>query len=926
MTRTQRPSPIPRLLGPEAEGSALALLGLSPAECTPQRVEVALQRQLDRVAAHPEGETPEADEVRLALHAAAAQLSDPEVRRMVILEHTRAAEAATTARVITAQEPNRHALSADQERAIARAMAMNHESGEGALKKLLFIGAAVGAVLVVGFVGVAIVVSAGRGRPAPVAAAAPVPAAIPTAPGSSPPGPAGPSAPVAAAPVPAAAPGEKPAEPESRSAFTDAPTIVRGLQQSTATAKTDPATGLSKFRAAIVPLAEWWPKLDPGQRRAADAAVIEFLYALSNAPDSAVLVIDEIQRHSGRLGVSAAKSSLEAGDVWPASWATGLLARLSVERELPRGVAARVAESLNAALGAGRVTAVATFEDGALAALRRMPPRLVAKSEALNTKPRTSAEAFKRWVEAITRVGGDEAGVERALVDALEQVLIDGPEPSEDPAAYEAVEILATRIRWRETGPARGRLLEWFNDGRVTVADMNVLTSIVAGKSNAENVSPAMILSASATTDERAQMRSVYASAWGLTKAEARDSALAQWRQNVDAFIAAGVPSDAGDDVALMVALVQATRYNEAARQLWLGDGSGAKRTIEEISGTQAAMAAGASFLPSGAIAPLPPLGPGSGKLARTGGTGGGFAGGDPSASWGESFLRAERNIPVRIERLKAAELLAPPLSRLDASLLVQTALFGSPAQVRLTAQQVVMKFPDDPAIVLACLDHLPVAPKVRGVSEMLERIVRPSRLPKLGDPDWEITARRALVDRLLSMLAAQSPQAAIDQGTLFIASAYERMAGPSPSGPRGGGSGGSVAESAGDRASRSARDLFGMLRLEADRLPPADRPPMTPDQIERRLASRLAMASGPVQQFAAEQVALAEMLAYVICAERPVQSTKAREIAETMVADRRSAKHIFQQMIVTEQAMSRLWALRFGEQSARRAEGGGGS
>lgn len=886
------------------------------------RIEAALQRQLDRVAAHAEGETPEADEVRLALHAAAAQLSDPEVRRMVILEHARASEASTTARVALPQEPHLRGLSAEQERAISRAMAMNQEPGEAPLKKLLLVGAAVGAVVVVGFVGVAIVVSSGRARPVAVA---PVPAQAPAATAAVTTGGAGTAAPMAAGTVAEAAPSQPQSATEMRAAFTDAATIVRGLQQSTATAKTDPAAGLAKFRLAIAPLAEWWPKLDPGQRRAADAAVIEFIYALSNTPDSAVLVIDEVQNRAGALGAPGGLGALDATDVWPASWATGLLARLSVERELPRGVSARVAEALNAALGAGRVTAVATFEDGALAALRRMPPRLVVKAETNLAVPRSSAEALKRWVEAIGRVGGDDAGVERALVDALEQVLIDGPEPSEDAAAYEAVEILATRIRWRETGPARARLLEWFNDGRVTIADLNALTSIVAGKSNAENISPAMILSASATTDERTQMRSAYATAWGLTKAEARDSALAQWRLNVDSFLTTGVPSDVDDDVALMVTLVQATRYNEAARQLWLGDGASAKRTMDEIPGTQSAMAAGASILPSGAIAPLPPVGPGSGKLARTGGGsgGGGSSTANGSNSWGESFLRAERNIPVRIERLKAAEQLQPPLSRLDASLLVQTALFGSPAQVRLTAQQVVMKFPDDPSIVLACLDQLPVAPKVRGVSEMLERIVRPSRLPKLGDPDWEITARRALVDRLLSMLAAQSPQAAIDQGTLLIASAYERMAGPSASGPRGGSSGGSVAESAGDRASRSARDLYSMLRLEADRLPPADRPPMTPDQVERRLSSRLAMASGPVQQFAAEQAALAEMLAYVICAERPVQSTKAREIALEMVVDRRSAKHIFQQMIVTEQAMSRLWALRFGEQSAPRAGGG---
>lgn len=885
------------------------------------RIEAALQRQLDRVGAHPEGDTPEADEVRLALHAAAAQLSDPEVRRLVILEHARVAEAAPPFGATRADEPQLGRLSEEQERAVARAMAMgddSHSNGERGLKKLLIVGAAVGGVLVVAFVGIAIVVSSGRTR-TPVT---PPVAPVVTNPGAAGAATAGATASKStAAAVDAVPAGGSSAAPDTRVAFTDAVTIIRGIQRAATTARTDAAAGLQQYRAAVAPLAEWWPKLDPGQRRAADAAVIELVYALSGSPESAVLVIDDVRKRCEAL--SSATTPLDAAAVWPASWATGLLARMSVERELPSGVAARVAEALNGALGAGRVNVVVNFEDGALAALRRMPPRLVAlapSSEAQTSASHTSAEAFSRWAEAVARVGGDEAAVERALVDALEQVLIDGPEPSEVAAAYDAVEVLATRIRWRETGPARARLLEWFDDGRVSIADLNVLTSVLAGKSNAENVSSAMILSASATTDERAQMRAAYAQAWGMTKAEARNAALAMWRANVDNFIRQGLPTDSGDDVQLMVMLAQATRYNEAARLLWLGDGVAASRTLDEIGQIEGTMIAGAALQPNGAVTQLPPVGTGSGKLGRSAG-GGSQAGStsDSGVSWGESFLRAERNIPVRLERLKAAEQLTAPISRLDAAVLVQTAFFGSPVQVRLAAQQVIIKLPDDPAIVLACLDQLPVAPKVRGVSEMIERLVRPSRLPKLGDPDWELAARRALVDRLLSMLAAQSPQAAIDQGTMIIAASYERMAGQSLN-PR---NDSGLPESAGDRASKSAGELRALLRLDADRLPRADRPPATPDQVERRLGSRLSMASGPVQQFAAEQAALAEMLAYVICAERPVQSTKAHEVINAMVAERRSAKHIFQQMIATEQAMSRLWMLRFGDSTPGKPGGG---
>lgn len=70
----------------EPLGGPFALLGLEPGDVDDARVNAALLRQLARVAAHPLGATPEAEEVRLALHVAAAQLRDPLVRRALIAE------------------------------------------------------------------------------------------------------------------------------------------------------------------------------------------------------------------------------------------------------------------------------------------------------------------------------------------------------------------------------------------------------------------------------------------------------------------------------------------------------------------------------------------------------------------------------------------------------------------------------------------------------------------------------------------------------------------------------------------------------------------------------------------------------------------------------------------------------------------------
>ncbi len=74
-TLDPRIQPVEKYLGrAAAQGGPFALLGLTPDDCTQELIIVQLQRQLARLAANPDAATHEADEVRLALHAAAAKL------------------------------------------------------------------------------------------------------------------------------------------------------------------------------------------------------------------------------------------------------------------------------------------------------------------------------------------------------------------------------------------------------------------------------------------------------------------------------------------------------------------------------------------------------------------------------------------------------------------------------------------------------------------------------------------------------------------------------------------------------------------------------------------------------------------------------------------------------------------------------------
>lgn len=89
------PNPTSLFLGAEAaSGGPFALLGIEPAHCDDRSVLAALQSRLDRVDGHIQAETPQADEVRLALHAAAAQLLDPSVRQLMVMRWSEASASA----------------------------------------------------------------------------------------------------------------------------------------------------------------------------------------------------------------------------------------------------------------------------------------------------------------------------------------------------------------------------------------------------------------------------------------------------------------------------------------------------------------------------------------------------------------------------------------------------------------------------------------------------------------------------------------------------------------------------------------------------------------------------------------------------------------------------------------------------------------
>jgi hypothetical protein len=874
MTRPGPPSSptLIRILGEQAgSGVPGAILGLPPGNATEEQIATALRRQLARVDAHPRAFTAEAESVRQALRDAAVSL----MKSGGSVELPWRGPSATGG-------PAPSAFGA--ERAPAPSVDWESYSPKRKVDPAIIVGGLV-FIVVFAVVGLSVVLGTKTTPPAPPPAPAPAPATAATAAA-----PAAPAGPTAAAP-PVVSPTAAPLTP------TDPTLALRGLRGAAARIKSGDLGATADFAAALQWLGANWVKLDLGQRRAADDAIVEYLYAAGQRAEAWDGVLVALTEAVSPLTLDAA---IAPGRVWPAAFGAGVLQRLSREREFPSQYANDLARLHIAALGEDRPRQSATFEAGAAAALRRLIPRIVAKDSSVNkTAPlevdvqrdtQRVVDALARWAEAIAASGLDAPAQEQLLVDAIEALMLRA-EPEADPAVFAGIQQLAVAVKWRRDGPARDRLLAWFDDPRFSASDLSVLTTALATKSGAEGVDATMLLSAGASPMDRQTLRERYAQAWGASASASRIDAT-EWydfaRSRLDdPGVSGAVPDD-------LVAAALLARINQAARLLWAGDTSAAGGSIVKA---ERFVSSHASRLDTG---------PNRFFLYRNGPD---RAVASSNADWAVAYLAIGRHTQNRLAKFAELEQGEPPVG-VDAAVLADEACFGSPPEVRTRAQQVVIKFGRAPSVVSAVLDSLPRAAQVEPVSRMIE-VLTGATLPKPTHPDWALHARRALVTTLVDALAADSEQVVIDDAAHEIAEAYSdaippvdpaALATPATPPPPG----------AGDAAALAAvSSVWDGLIDKARAQSPNPGAHATLESIEARRRARRSLAGGPVQRWAAEQAAVCDLLAYVTAAERPAAKPRVRAIMDELAVRRRGADSIARQIRTTEHAMTLLWVVR---------------
>lgn len=750
-------------------------------------------------------------------------------------------------------------------------------------------------VAVVAIAGTMWITSRGGG-PAPTTAPPPTTTATAT------PAPAPPAAPVVTSPTqtPASTVAAQPPPPEPEDLVPPDPAgLVHSLRKTVDLAAGEPEAAALAFGDAARQAARWWPTLDTGQRAAAVEATIEALFRLGATPAGprALEAITE-----GAATLAEPSIPLTRGRVNPAAWSLGILVRLSRERELPAALAAPTDQTLNAVLGGERPVVNTSFAAGATLALRLMPIRLVTQAGS----PEAASQAFQRWEQAV-RAAADglasatptapaqpsaaDQAAEQIILEGLQSILVSAPEPDTDRAVFQTITDAAGRLRWRPGEVSRRRLLAWFARPDISASDLHFLTAAIVTKSSAEGVDLTMVLPPSASVEERATLAQAYANIWALRPAKTGIDLQQTWlnaaREHLARADAASTPIDN-----LRAAAVLA-RLNESAARRDRGDTQGA---VEALGDRLAEALAVSLDLPTGSFALLTsdPV-PGDGQWAA------GFAG--------------SAKLDDKTSRLRELENSAGPAGPADADVLAEAAITSIHGDLRAVAQSTVIRFADNPHVVNGLLKALPRVTRGPIVHSTITQASQRT-LPGWQTEAWAVATRRALVERLIEMVAAGGGRGAAlgdvatDRLAAHLADAYAARAGLEVS------AGGATPLDAARILSNAAAEYYKQTRLRADRYAPNTLAPWPLDRIDRRHAGRLSLARGPVQAFAADQTSTAEALAYVVSGEQPHRAARVKTEIDRMHAERRAANDLLQQIRVVESTMTRLLLIRAGEET----------
>ncbi|MGH7245145.1 MAG: hypothetical protein ACREJD_17150 [Phycisphaerales bacterium] len=908
--RTSRLDPVPMFFGPTGPGP-FALLGIDAVEIEPSRVLEALHARLARLARHPQSATPAGEEVNLALHAAAAQLCDPAIRRVLLRiwgDGTETAYINQRARVDGNDDE-----SADIERELHLAIGLSGGWNARAMERLAIACQSKGVELADAIRAVQWASHARRGTPAslpsvrrlpgrehtrspnrkrrrsaiqPPAIASGhanealrrparviprdaliliaisaagflclataiillTPSQRPKLQSSTPP-----SAPLASAPLtmtPREPSGFAPTTESGLSAdleIGDPRAVTHEISGATQDLAADASAAHVRFARAYDAFGTSWTRMSADEISSVVSAVVDFCYGASRLETPAASTITH-PLHESLVSAKAVRAAAASASI---------AGRLLSERELPRAFLDQIESGASIGANGSKVESSSAFRVGLERNLSGLASAIAASAPA-------SADSWKGFVEVRDAAFGDrQPARDIAALNALELLLRNPSVPPRD--LVRSIGVLAPALSWRPSDELRMALSGWLEDATVSSELLAEITRAMVG-SSAPGVDSTMILPVGAGPEARSNLRERLAQAWqGKTVTSERED-FATWAAWAEKLLGTSPDSDASR-------LWTAARLSQASLAADALRAGKPDHAVEIIAADADAPTANANSAKP--------------ELPRP----------DPSSK-ALDYAAAGNSVQARLEVLKQVQSANARPDTLLADVLVTESARGTPASIRDLARSELRRHVSEPAIVLAVIRLLPSIPETPENAEWVSEVAGSAGAWKKR-PKWKDAAQGALLDRAITFFPVSSAESLVDIASGALSDSWmERSAQNASAKETNPGVAIDALESSMASEARASRGAPSGLNV-------AD--------IRRRLAARSEIAPGPLERAVAKQAACVEWTALSVAHERLGDIGAVQQLVEQWNAARRRAASSTEQLFEGEKVMLRLQLLRIG-------------
>jgi hypothetical protein len=624
---------------------------------------------------------------------------------------------------------------------------------------------------------------------------------------------------------------------------------------------------------AVTTAGTGWVLIDESTRRQMGQLAIDAVYVAADEPEVSDALLAEL---------TPELPGMDPLDIWRGAWRAGTLAEIAGSGTLPPVVVEQARRQLASALGVDPPAQGVDFVFGADLWLRSAIAHLVSITEFDDA----IEDRWELWIAAQRELGGGER-YDDAMLDVLEATLAAPADLARQGPSARLMGRMLLLIRFTDGESARRRVVSWFDDPRMNVSDLWVLTSLMSLHDRTPWFGNDLVLPIDADPAMRRRIADLIARRWEAVGGPAPVSAppegrgvavdavvLQQWREAVDRFDAALAARGHG-----IQQLAAAARLNSAAALLAADRVPDARQELQSAEDVLAGE-------PLSLVSTTPP-----GQPIGTDGV------------WAGHYEEAGRNLEQRLTRLRSLRSSAgTDLGPVDAAVLVQEAVRGAPSEVRSLAQAIIVEsFSRGPAVALELVNQVADAPPNEWLSELIVQLTGRD-LPSIRAASWSIEARRALTEHALALRPSSGPPT--DAIADIVTDAYtvrlERFGRTLPVSVDGSRAPHDVAEELALQWQRAAATVMARVEVPADL-----------ESLERRHVILRRLARGPIRAFVAAQLAILDLLAYQTVAEQPARGAEVAALLGQSQQRRDATAHVIEQAVEAERAMTGVWAVR---------------